>query len=274
MKRIFKQYTLANKNFVLTLAVLSALRAQGLAGDVSSEALAAEVLGGLGVKLVSPKQSGVAVIGTNSSAQYYYGVDDNDVAIHLSNLSAGQHRLTVNAEYGTYVRALFVCDIYVPENAGDSTDTQSENFAAVEGIGDGQGSSVTVDTEITEESTNPVTSAAIYAALANKQEAGTYADGSVYKKATTPSGAASIDANGAMIGQGLTAGAGMIAVGKYNLDNPPSGKSYAFCVGIGSGTSPMNRKDGFAITTDGELVMFNEGTPVILTAAKLAQLIA
>lgn len=269
MKRIFKQYTLSNKNFVLTLAVLSALRAQGLAGDVTNEALAAEVLGGLNVKLVSPKQSGAAVIGTNSSAQHYYGVDDNDVAIHLSNLSAGQHRLTVNAEYGTYVRALFVCDIYVPENAGDSTDTQSENFAAVEGIGDGQGSSVTVDTEITEESTNPVTSAAIYAALDDKQDAGTYADGRMYGE---NAGCAAIEATGAAIGDGLEGSGGEFWVGQHNAGDPLTSGTIVF--GVGIGTSASAKKDGFAITSEGNLVLYNNGTPVVLTPAKLAQLIS
>lgn len=273
MKRIFKQYTLANKNLVLTLAVLSALRAQGLAGDVSSEALAAEVLGGLSVKLVSPKQSGVAIIGTNSSAQHYYGIDDNDVAIHLSNLSAGQHRLTVNAEYGTYVHALFVCDIYVPKNAGDSTDTQSENFAAVEGIGDGQGSSVTVDSEITAESQNPVTSAAIYEELAGKQPKGTYADGTKYKVGTIAGGKeySQIDSPCA-IGTGVSVKEEQVCVGKFNRNDTITDETVVFQVGIG--TAPNARKDGFAITAAGNLVLYNNGTPVILTPAKLAQLIS
>ena len=66
-------------------------------------------------------------------------------------------------------------------------------------------------------------------------------------------------------------------VGEYNVEDNPNDDhtergNYAFIVG--NGTSNNARSNAFAIDWDGNLVLFNAGTPVVLTPAKLAQLIA
>lgn len=80
------------------------------------------------------------------------------------------------------------------------------------------------------------------------------------------------------------AGSGTIAatksqtvVGEFNIEDNPNDApeargDYAFIVG--NGTSNNARSNAFAIDWDGNLVLFNAGTPVVLTPAKLAQLIA
>ena len=58
--------------------------------------------------------------------------------------------------------------------------------------------------------------------------------------------------------------------GKYNVEDTDD--EYAMIVGRGK--SDEDRKNAFAIDWSGNLVLFNAGTPVVLTPAKLAQLIA
>ena len=58
--------------------------------------------------------------------------------------------------------------------------------------------------------------------------------------------------------------------GKYNVED--SDGDYALIVGNGTGNNA--RSNAFAIDWNGNLVLFNNGTPVVLTPAKLAQLIA
>ena len=58
--------------------------------------------------------------------------------------------------------------------------------------------------------------------------------------------------------------------GKYNVEDENG--DYALIVG--NGTGPNARSNAFAIDWNGNLVLFNNGTPVVLTPAKLAQLIA
>lgn len=58
--------------------------------------------------------------------------------------------------------------------------------------------------------------------------------------------------------------------GKYNLED----NNGLYALIVGNGTSSNSRSNAFAIDWDGNLVLFNAGTPVILTPAKLATLIA
>ncbi len=57
--------------------------------------------------------------------------------------------------------------------------------------------------------------------------------------------------------------------GKFNVESQTD--DYAFIVG--NGTSVSNMSNAFAIDWNGNLVLFNNGAPVVLTPAKLAQLI-
>ena len=58
--------------------------------------------------------------------------------------------------------------------------------------------------------------------------------------------------------------------GQYNVED--ANGDYALIVG--NGADDQNRSNAFAIDWNGNLVLFNNGTPVVLTPAKLAQLIA
>ena len=58
--------------------------------------------------------------------------------------------------------------------------------------------------------------------------------------------------------------------GKYNIEDEQG--DYALIVG--NGTADNARSNAFAIDWNGNLVLFNSGTPVILTPAKLAALLA
>ena len=68
----------------------------------------------------------------------------------------------------------------------------------------------------------------------------------------------------------IAAGNNQHVSGKYNVED--SNGDYALIVG--NGTGPNARSNAFAIDWNGNLVLFNNGTPVVLTPAKLAQLIA
>ena len=61
-----------------------------------------------------------------------------------------------------------------------------------------------------------------------------------------------------------------MVVGKCNVVD--TNGDYALIVG--NGTDDEHRSNAFAIDWNGNLVLFNAGTPVVLTPAKLAQLIA
>ena len=63
---------------------------------------------------------------------------------------------------------------------------------------------------------------------------------------------------------------GQMVLGKCNVVDTNS--DYALIVG--NGTDDQNRSNAFAIDWNGNLVLFNNGTPVVLTPAKLATLIA
>ena len=278
MFKIFKQYTATKKTQQITLsAINNLLSVNDPAEESASGQMPIELIQQLGkavAKLVSPNVSGVEVLTTNTSAEHYYSADGNAIVFTLQNLSKGIHRLAFVAEFGTGDKVQFVCDIDVSETAAatSGTDERSEYLPVTVGIGDGQGAAVTVDTEITEASENPVTSAAIYAALGGKQAAGTYADGTKYKVGTIAGGGevAQIDSPCA-IGTGVSAENDQVCVGKFNKNDAITDETIVFQVGIG--TAPNARKDGFAITAAGNLVLYNSGTPVILTPAKLAQLI-
>ena len=63
---------------------------------------------------------------------------------------------------------------------------------------------------------------------------------------------------------------GQLVCGKFN--EPEGTNDYALIVGNGTGNNA--RSNAFAIDWSGNLVLFDNGTPVVLTPAKLAQLIA
>lgn len=275
MFKIFKQYTATKKTQQIALsAINNLLDINDQAEESASGQMPIELIQQLGAavaKLVSPNVSGVEVLTTDTSAEHYYSVDGNAIVFTLQNLSKGIHRLAFVAEFGTGDKVQFVCDIDVSETAAETsgTDERSEYIPVTVGIGGG-GASVTVDSEITEESENPVTSAAIYAALDDKQDAGTYANGQMYGEAGV--GVANISASGIAAGDHVGTSGGAFWIGKFNADDPLSTDTIVFGVGIGE--SDANRKDGFAVTAAGNLVLYNNGTPVILTPAKLAQLIS
>ena len=68
----------------------------------------------------------------------------------------------------------------------------------------------------------------------------------------------------------IAAGHNQHVSGKYNVEDENG--DYALIVGNGTGSNA--RSNAFAIDWSGNLVLFNNGTPVVLTPAKLAQLIA
>lgn len=371
MKPIYKSLALA----AMTLQVSVALQAQVNDGTATSQIdVPAEVLDSLRVELIAPNVSGARDLVKSGECT----VSDNALSIELQTgewLKGGVYRLNVIATFGTQTMVIYALDVTVPRYDALASDPQEyeDTVIVVSTYGDGAGSQITVDPTPTEGSENPVASGGVYTALAGKQPAGSYADGSIYKvgdsgspavhnvakvhansvelsenaqatggkavaegsntkatgnsahamgETTTASGAQSFaggigdyggkveasgqasfafgkavddygritaGGNGAMAvgkaessmfanGEGSqafgvdtqTQTSGQMVIGKYNILD--TNGDYAFIVGNGTGSD--SRSNAFAIDWNGNLVLFNAGTPVVLTPAKLAQLIA
>lgn len=262
-KPIYNIYTLTARLFVLTLSLASVLQTQG-STTTTKEALDAATVEGLQVQLVSPNTFGVANVpawdGEGQHPALCYTINEGALIVYADALAAGRHRLTVKSQFGTQVYVLAIFDLVVAENLPAGEDGREAEIVIVKTVGDGSGVQITVDQEIIEDSTNPVAGGAVYTALAGKQPAGnyqpagTYADGTVYTKE---------DGEPAHVAGAVTCGANNVA--------DPDGD---YLLIVGNGADAEHKSNAFAIDKNGNLVLFNAGTPVVLTPAKLAQLIA
>lgn len=252
MKPIYKSLALANMALAVTLSLQANVTSDGAS---TPQAVNAETLEGLKVTLVSPNVSGARDL--IASGECVINNDKLQISLDGSKLAQGTtHRILVQMEYGTNTVVLYALNITVPRYVTLASGTQAyaDNVVVVSTFGDGADVPVVIDTEITENSQNPVTSAAIYAGLAGRQPAGTYADGTTYTKSEgTP---ATI--------------VGKVIMGRYNVADEQD--EYALIVG--NGTDAEHLSNAFAIDKTGNLVLFNSGAAVVLTPAKLAQLIA
>lgn len=364
MKPIYKSLTLA----AMTLQVSVSLQAQVTDGTATSQInVPAEVLDRLRVEIVAPNISGARDLIRSGECT----VSDNTLSIELQTgdwLKGGVYRLQVSTTFGTQTQVIYALDVTVPryETLASEPQEYEDTVIVVSTYGDGSGVQITVDQEIIENSKNPVAGGAVFNALADKadkselpdmsnyatrqdlsnglsgkQDAGNYADGSLFAydessgirtakisgslqegsetvagggnshaegDNTTASGgnshaegnytnATGYDAhaegsetvaggiNSHAEGNGsvangdnshaegdntIAAQANQHVCGRFNVED--TNGDYALIVGNGTGNN--NRSNAFAIDWNGNLVLFNNGTPVILTPAKLAQLIA
>lgn len=247
MKQVFSNLAVTKKALSIALTLQAKVKHADGTGTVAVNAADVE---GLKVLLYSPQVSGARDLIESGECT----ANNNVLTIALGELKEGAHRIVLQVAYGTQTRSIYTLELNVPSTLSSGTQEYAANVVAVSTFGDGPDVPITVDETITEESENPVTSAAIFAALADKQAAGSYADGETYKK--EEGGPATI--------------AGKVITGQYNVADTQD--EYALIVG--NGTDGEHLSNAFAIDKTGNLVLFNAGTPVVLTPAKLAALIA
>ena len=207
MKPIYKSLTLAS----MTLQVSLALNAQTYDGENTSDtALPAEVLDSLRVELIAPNVSGARDLIKSGECT----IDGSDLAITLNTanwIKGTTYRVQVVATFGTQTQVIYALDVTVPyyDALSDEPQEYEDDVTVVSTIGDGTGSTITVDPTPTEDSTNPVASGGVYGALAGKADATVYAkDGDGNARITTP----------LSIGNGEATGAGAVASGYVNGD--------------------------------------------------------
>ena len=232
MKKSYIKIAIAGIALTLSLSVLASIYDTS-AGQSGTTAFPVEKIEGLEVRLQSPGVSGAEEIKLGTTGNHYE-ISDNVMTVALANLKQGTHRLTILSRFGTQVQVLYVADLVVAGNASADTTPKEDELIICETVGDGSGVQITVDQEVTENSENPVAGGAVYAALAGKQDAGNYADGSVYQ--TAENDVATVACNSMQVKRG--------------------------------------NATLFEIDSDGNLVLYNAGVAVTLTPAKLAQLIA
>ena len=117
MKPIFEKIELSTSGKILLISLTGLLRALGVDGATSTGALPVSVLDNLRIGLVSPNRSGEVTLKTDSKRACYYSVvDGNELHVSLSRLCAGNHRLSVYAQYGTQETATLVVELIVPSN--------------------------------------------------------------------------------------------------------------------------------------------------------------
>ena len=136
MKPIYKSLVLEHALLAVTLSLQAEILNNGTS---SSQAVSAEALEGLKVKLVSPGVSGARdLIASGECA-----LDGENLVINLdfANMSKGVHRICVVMEYGTNTVVLYGLDIIVTMYGNLAADTQEyeDDVTVVSTIGDGQG---------------------------------------------------------------------------------------------------------------------------------------
>ena len=247
------------------------------------------------ISLVSPNVSGARDL--IESGAIAFENDTATITIDATGLCQGTHRLCIELEYGTNAKMNYGIDIIVP-NTGLNDETQSVEVYVHDVItaGDGAGEQITIDAEPTENSENAVSSGGVYTALAGKADASETelalagkADGSIYRVGTSGDPAVqdvakvyghSVELSNDAVATGQKAvaeGIGTKAIGdnqhvcgKYNVEDTDG--DYALIVGNGS--DDEHRSNAFAIDWSGNLVLFNNGTPVVLAPDALAVMIA
>ncbi len=332
------------QTFIVTMTAL----VRDKLGESGMFNLDPSVFNSLRVLLVSPNTSGAVRLTEDATRPCYYEIiDSQDLHIHLSELAAGVHRLTILSIYGTYTRSLLTVDVVVPTEAGNegapiNIDVQTVN--ALVGVLAGDFTSLQDEVDEAKEEIAGKADGSIYQVgvsgdpvvrdvakiIGHGLEVGTNAEATGLQAVAMGDGIASGSAslghgyayngsqieatsdgahahgsadNGATIlatergahagGYGdsadsdqdiLAGGTASFAhgvgvktevrcqtvFGEFNVIDTDG--EYAFI--IGNGTSDSARSNAFAVTKTGNFVLFNNGAPVVLTPAKLAQLIA
>lgn len=153
----------------------------------------------LRVLLVSPSTSGAVRLTEDATRPCYYEIiDSQDLHIHLSELVAGVHRLTIISVYGTYTKSLLTVDVVVPTEAGNKgapiyIDVQTVNAL----VGVHAGDFTSLQDEVDEA----------------KEEIAGKADGSIYQVGV--SGEEEVEDVAKILGHGLEVGQNAVATGLH-----------------------------------------------------------
>ena len=286
MKPIYKSLTLA----AMTLQVSVALQAQVNDGTTASQIdVPAEVLDSLRVELVAPNVSGARDLIKSGECT----VSGNDLSISLNAgdwLKGGMYRLQVIATFGTQTQVIYALDVTVPryETLASEPQEYEDTVTVVSTYGDGDksGADASVYAKDGDGNAHITTPLSISDGVANGD--GSIASGYVNGEGATISaggaGATAIGSANDIYGNVSASGQasqafgmgtqtqtnGQMVLGKCNVVDTDG--DYALIVG--NGADDDHRSNAFAIDWNGNLVLFNAGTPVVLTPAKLATLIA
>ena len=300
MKPIYKSLVLET----IALSATLSLKANVMSGeDTATQAVQAGSLEGLKVGLISPNVSGVRDLLASGEAT----LDESNIIVNINGLAQGVHRLQVSAVFGTQTVVLYALDITVPTGALESETQEFEDeIVVVSTIGDGDksGADATVYAKDGDGNAHITTPLSIGngTATSNGAIASGYAGNGASIQATSDGAIASGDADGEGASIQATSN-GAIASGVADTDETLAASGRAsqafgratkaagdyqhvsgkfnvvdtdgdYALIVGNGTADDARSNAFAIDWNGNLVLFNAGTPVVLTPAKLAQLIA
>ena len=286
MKPIYKSLALA----AMTLQVSVSLQAQVTDGEnINETPIPVEVLDSLRVELVAPNVSGARDLIKSGECT----VNDNVLSIELQTgdwIKGGVYRLQVSATFGTQTQVIYALDVTVPRYGSLASEPQeyedTVTVVSTYGDGDKSGADATVYAKDGDGNAHVTTPLSIGSGVASGSGsiASGYADGEGASIQSTGDGSiasgtadatnGNVEASGVAsqafgIGVKATQDAQMV-VGKCNVVDTEG--DYALIVG--NGTADDARSNAFAIDWNGNLVLFNAGTPVVLTPAKLATLIA
>lgn len=157
------------------------------------------IFNSLRVLLVSPSTSGAVRLTEDATRPCYYEIiESQGLHIHLSELVAGVHRLTIISVYGTYTKSLLTVDVVVPTEAGNvgapiNIDMQTVNAL----VGVHAGDFTSLQDEVDEA----------------KEEIAGKADGSIYQVGV--SGEDEIEDIAKILGHGLEVGQNAVAIGLH-----------------------------------------------------------
>lgn len=243
MQEIFKREVTKAKN--VTVAMVTKADLQTIVSGADVAGVVDVPAGEIEAKVQKPGVSGLTPVP--------FSVDGGTATFTVSDLKEGENILRVVFVYGNNTKTVVYVRIVVSPS-GSATSSFTYNVPVVSSVGDGAAGLV-IDAALNETSTNPVQNKAVYAAIAEKQAAGTYADGTVYTK---PADGHATIADDKLI------------LGAYPVED----ESDVYALIVGNGADAEHPSNAFAIDRTGNLVLFNAGAAVTLTPAKLAALIA
>ncbi len=165
------------------------------------------------VLLVSPNTSGAVRLTEDATRPCYYEIiDSQDLHIHLSELAAGVHRLTILSIYGTYTKSLLTVDVVVPTEAGKEgapINIDVQTVSALVGVHAGDFTSLQDEVD---EAKEQIAGLQDEVDEAKEQIAGK-ADGSIYQVGV--SGEEEIEDVAKILGHGLEVGQNAVATGLH-----------------------------------------------------------
>lgn len=252
----------------------------------------AQFIGSDGVVLSSPlkaedvtvRMAEQGVTGTKNVPCTVSKVESNYlVSFGYVGLQANRaYEFDVLVTFGTNTQVVYIAKVTTGA-ISTAKDTVTDTVTIVRTAGDGQGVTPSQLQEALATKANVSDVSELELAVAGKADGSIYAVGEsgdpaqrdvakIHGSAVEMSNTARATAvNAAAQGTGTIARTtAQMVVGKYNVED--TNGDYALIVG--NGTDDNARSNAFAIDWSGNLVLFDNGTPVVLTPSKLATLIA